>query len=366
MLVPKSPIDLTPEIIRALIATQHPDVGIDDVQIVEVKDSDSIETSSSARIDIAVKYTDGNPQKLPERLIAKLTQSDPGLWYSNLHAMYANELDFYNRLRPELDLEAPAFLGSAMDADGCYILLMEDVRPKGGVVYTVLTEDVTVAHARAVLDTLARLHARFWRSPRFETDLSWVGSQTDSDLEMLMRDLIAQGITSELKLRKFKREILGILGMTEDQLRKGCIAVKEHQDRLPPTILHGDSHLGNMYFLPDMTAGLLDWQLMCRGYPAHDVGYFITVALPVEIRRVEERALLDFYLAKLKQYGAINPPDRETFWLEYRRALIWGVYIGWLTVPAENYGWEHSFVCHLRVVTAFLDHDTRKLVEALY
>ena len=52
-------------------------------------------------------------------------------------------------------------------------------------------------------------------------------------------------------------------------------------------------------------------------------------------------------------------------WLEYKRAAIWGIYIGWLTVPAENYGWEISMVAHLRAATAFLDHDTAALVRQL-
>ncbi|WP_340265613.1 phosphotransferase [Sphingobium mellinum] len=297
--------------------------------------------------------------------MGKLTQSDPSLWYSNLNAMYANELDFYARLRSEVDLEAPIGMGGAMDDSGRYILLMEDVSKRGATFHTVLTEDVTLDHVRAILTTLARLHARYWDSPRFKTDLAWVQTMVSGDLESLMRQLIGDGISSEIRLRKFKREFLGIMGVDEERLRQGSIKMKEHQATLTPTILHGDSHLGNMYFLPDMTGGLLDWQLVAKGYIAHDVGYFITVSLPVDVRRREERALLDFYLEKLKQFGAVNPPDRETLWLEYRRTLIWGVYIGWLTVPEQNYGWEHSVVCHLRVINAFIDHDTMRLVDEL-
>lgn len=365
MLVPQSFDDLTSKTLTNIIATAHPGTRVERVTITDLKDSDSTETSSSALVRMRLDYADGNPSGLPAHLIAKMTQSNPGLWYSNLNAMYANELDFYGKLRRELELEAPIGMGGAMDDAGRYILLLEDVSKRSAKFHTVLTEDVTLDHVRAILDTLARLHARYWNSPRFETDLAWVQTMVSGDLESLMRQLIADGISSEIELHKFKREFLGMMGVDEERLRRGSIKMKEHQATLTPTIVHGDSHLGNMYFLPDMTGGLLDWQLVAKGYIAHDVGYFITVSLPVEVRRREERALLDFYLEKLKEYGAVDAPDRETLWLEYRRTLIWGVYIGWLTVPEQNYGWEHSVVCHLRVVNAFIDHDTMRLVDEL-
>lgn len=357
--------ELTPETLTPIVEAAHPGVRVTEVKVEDLKDSDSLETSSSALVRLSVKYSDGNPGGHPEHLLAKLTQSNPDLWYTHMNAMYANELDFYSKLRPELDLEAPRTMGGAMDENQRYILLLEDVKARGAQFHTVLTEDVTVDHVRSMLDTFARLHARFWKSPRFKTDLAWVQTMVKGDLEDLMRQAIAEGIRIQLGKQKFKREFLGITNVTEERLRHGSIKMKEHQATLPPTILHGDSHLGNMYFLPDLTGGLLDWQLVTKGYLAHDIGYFITVSLPVETRRREERNLLDYYLERLKEHGAIDPPDRETLWLEYRRTLIWGYYIGWLTVPEENYGWEHSVVCHLRVIEAFRDHDTMRLVDEL-
>ena len=37
-------------------------------------------------------------------------------------------------------------------------------------------------------------------------------------------------------------------------------------DKGPQTVLHGDSHPGNIYFR-DGKAGLLDWQVVKRGHP---------------------------------------------------------------------------------------------------
>src|SRR3546814_4086106 len=69
-------------------------------------------------------------------------------------------------------------------------------------------------------------------------------------------------------------------------------AVQRHQSTLPQTLLHGDTHLGNTYLLPGSGGGLLDWQLMVRGYHIHDVNYLITTALPIGERRAQERDLL--------------------------------------------------------------------------
>jgi hypothetical protein len=48
--------------------------------------------------------------------------------------------------------------------------------------------------------------------------------------------------------------------------------------------------------------------------------------------------------------------------VEYRRTLVWGVYIGWLTTPVVNYGWEINVLNHLRLTTAYEDLETAKLV----
>src|SRR3546814_4799515 len=92
------------------------------------------------------------------------------------------------------------------------------------------------------------------------------------------------------------------------------------------TLLHGDTHLGNIYLLPDGRAGLLDWQLVVRGHHMHDVNYIVTTALSIGDRRNHERDLLAYYLDRLKAHGVAAAPDFEESWNEYKRCLVWGVY----------------------------------------
>ena len=67
--------------------------------------------------------------------------------------------------------------------------------------------------------------------------------------------------------------------------------------------------------------------------------YWLT-SLPVEDRRAHERELIAYYADRLREFGVAEPPALESLWTEYRRAAVWCLYIGWLTVPVVNYGWE--------------------------
>src|SRR3546814_19351180 len=92
---------------------------------------------------------------------------------------------------------------------------------------------------------------------------------------------------------------------------------------------------------------------MVRGHHMHDVNYLITTALSIEDRRSHERELLGYYLGRLKAGGVTDAPHFEDAWRDYRRTLVWGVYIGWLTTPVVNYGWEINVLNHLRTTTPF-------------
>ena len=52
-----------------------------------------------------------------------------------------------------------------------------------------------------------------------------------------------------------------------------------------------------------------------------------------------------------------DAPDPDTAFLEYRCAAVWGVYIGWLITPVENYGLEITAANTTRMVAAVQDFD---------
>src|SRR3546814_12822049 len=86
----------------------------------------------------------------------------------------------------------------------------------------------------------------------------------------MMNGVAPTYIQQEIDGENFKRELVQRLRTTGDELLAGVRAVQKHQSTLQQTLLHGDTHLGNTYLLPDGRGGLLDWQLMVRGHHMHN------------------------------------------------------------------------------------------------
>jgi hypothetical protein len=86
----------------------------------------------------------------------------------------------------------------------------------------------------------------------------------------------------------------------------------------PQTLVHGDSHVGNTYALPDGRAGLLDWQVVFSTRGVREISYFVAGALDRGLRRAHERDLIQRYLDGLTAAGVADPPSYEQAWDDYR------------------------------------------------
>jgi hypothetical protein len=357
---PTSVEGITPAYVGGLIAEMHPTARVEAIEIVDAKTYGEQMVSTAGRVVVAVRYGAGSPD-LPTKLVIKLTRAVDTI----MAPFYANEVAFYRRIRQELAIEAPRGFGGAFDPATTYFgLVLEDLTARGAR-FPNVTQPTTPDEIRSLLDTLAALHSRFWQSPRFAGDLGWVETHLEGGVAHLMNDLAPVYIQHEIDTENFKREMVQRLRTTGPALLAGVKAVQRHQSTLPQTLLHGDTHLGNTYLLPDGRGGLLDWQLMVRGHAIHDVSYIIATGLSIADRRAHERDLLAYYCDALGRAGVAKPPAPEDFWREYRRAMVWAVYIGWLTTPVVNYGWEINVLNHLRLTTAYEDHDTGRLIADL-
>ena len=358
---PVSAEGLTPAYLTTLMAGTVPGVRVDSVAIAGAKTYGEQMVSTAGRVMVEVTYAAGSPAALPERLVLKLARGVDTI----MAPFYANEVAFYAKLRPELTIEAPRCFGADFDAETTrFCIVLEDLTARGAH-FPNVTQRTGPQDVRALLDTIASLHASFWNSPRFGGDLHWVQTHLAGGVAELMNGAATHYIQHEIETENFKREMVQRLRTTGAELLAGVRAVQRHQSRLPQTLLHGDMHLGNSYKLSDGTGGLLDWQLTVRGHCMHDVHYIIATGLSIEDRRAHERDLLRYYLDALARHGVANVPSFEDSWTEYRRALVWAVYIGWLTTPVVNYGWEINVLNHLRLMTAYEDLETARAVKAL-
>jgi len=367
--LPTDPKDLSVDILNALIHEQNPKISIVNFEVTESHVVGGGQASSAGRIVIKPTYAKSSPPNLPVQIVAKVA-NNPGTDGSKERSgnpLYANEAKIYTQLRPSTFLEAPFAFGGAYDSkSNTLLLLLEDLRERGAK-FTNVTTPVNVKTIQSLLDQLAGLHARYWDGPELNSTLNWMARHTKGNLYNLFNtpEIVPRHVRHQIQTEQFKREMVQRLHTTVDELFERLQKVQLHQAQLPQTVCHGDTHIGNTYTLPGDKGGLLDWQLASQGFALHDVSYVIATGLSIEDRRVHERALLDYYREQLLAKGVKSPPSQTEFWAEYCRAMVWCVYIGWLTTPVINYGWNITVMNHLRVMTAYEDLETSKLIDAL-
>jgi hypothetical protein len=349
---PSTVDEITPALLTAVLAEGHPGVEVSHVRVLATSEHGDGHASTADRILLALDYAPGRDGGLPSQMLVKTFLGHP-------HApavMYRTEVRFYRDIRPELAIEAPrAFAGVADDATGQFGLLMEDLTLRGARFPNALTSPglATVTH---LVETLAELHAHFWSSPRFRSDLAWVATPCAGGMADVFKTFGLDLVRKQLEF-DFKAELLRPLGRPIERLWADLWRLQSILETEPVTLLHGDPHIGNTYVLPDGRGGLLDWQLMVRGRWAHDLTYLIVTGLTPEDRRTHERSILARYLDALARRG-VEAPDAEAAWLLYRQSVVWGLVIGWLITPPRNYGEAITAANLTRLVAAAQDLET--------
>jgi hypothetical protein len=233
-----------------------------------------------------------------------------GLW------MATNEVKFYLTARPTLPDIAPAAYVAQSGHGARFMLVLEDLVAKRATPFTI-ADSCTLSHAEAMMDTLAQLHAKFWSSPRLQTDLAWAAGMTGRTGFPLLAFAFRR--TRGKFLADADKRELG--PSTRRMLRLATdndLDLYRMWETGPQTLVHGDSHVGNSFAFADGRAGLLDWQVVFRTRGTREVVYFLTGALDIEARREHEQRLLQRYLDGLHAAGVPVPPTFEEAWEDYR------------------------------------------------
>ncbi len=368
--LPTRPENLSVDALNRVIEANTPGASLTDFEIVESHLWGEGQASSAGRMIIEPQYSPSSPEGLPKRLVVKVAKSAPGekteTGGSGSGQLYENEVNVYTQLRPAEFMIAPVTLGGTFDPrTKTFMLLLEDLRDREAVFPSVKTE-ISMAQMQSMIDQYASLHARFWNHPEFGRSLGWLEDHTRGAIHDLFTSKQVAGFAEyQVATTQFKKEMLERMSVTPKELHEQFQRVQAHQSTLPQTLCHGDAHIGNAYLLPNDQAGLLDWQLSARGYCMHDISYIITTGLSVAERRAHERELLEYYREQLLANGVKGVPSLDELWLEYRRAMVWNLYIGWLITPVVNYGWDITVMAVLRTMTAYEDHETQKAVASL-
>jgi aminoglycoside/choline kinase family phosphotransferase len=191
-----------------------------------------------------------------------------------------------------------SYYGDVNLETGEFVLLLEDLAPAVpfDIVQGVLPDD-----ARTVVRDLARHHAQWWESAKFDR-YDWIlpfNAQAEGAEEKYQAafpifldkvgDLLPDGI-AELGARLLDR----------------IVWVKSRIAAPPITFLHGDFHPNNLLLDgkgDESRLAVVDWQMCSVGQGTRDLMYFITSALLPEHREAHESELLELYHTELVSNG---------------------------------------------------------------
>ena len=321
------------------------------VKTVRIIDAHS---GTTGRAMLQVDYAEA--VQLPHRFFVKLPPTDE-LQRAFVHStgMGRRETLFYQQLSAEVPLRVPHCYYAASDDSGeQYIMLLEDLEDSGCTFDNASTR-YSLEYTRQVLASFARLHARYWVSPRFDSDLTWVQPPVQHD--------IAQTLVSQA-LQTHGGDMPPVFTAMADLYLQHADAIHRLWDQGDATLIHGDVHDGNLFFDGD-SPGFLDWALVARGPAMRDVGYFLAGTLSPEDQSAHNRTLISYYREQLSANGAAAPSPK-TLWQQYQwhAAYVW---VGATATLAMGDAWQPTgYVLKTleRLHQALVELDTVNAIRA--
>ena len=296
---PTTADDVTADWLSTALADRHPGVDVAGVEVLERHEV----TNAHARLRVTYR----TPAGAPERLFCKLPPNDDRRERILATGMGHREARFYAELAPSVGMRVPAAHVALTDDDGMFAILLEDL-VSGGCEVSDGSWAIPVDAAAGAIEDLAELHVRYADPAVRAAAAPWVpvSRPTQGYAEPMLR----HGIEHH-----------------RERLTDSFVAISElyfaHHDDLqrlwhegPPTIIHGDPHLGNL-FLDDGRVGFLDWGIINVNTPMRDISYFMTMAMSVEDRRANERDLLRFYL-DLRAAAGLTDITFDDAWRAHR------------------------------------------------
>lgn len=284
--VPRTPTDIDAAAFREI-------TGRSDVTAVHTEAVDH-GTALRARLRIV-----GDPD-LPQSAFVKLTPVRPAeMMFNRLMGLAHNEAELFRLLSAELSDVMPRGYGSASDRRrGRAIVIMEDLSDRGAE-FVPLATGCTAAQAVAVAKTFGNLHRQFWMSDRLLIgDLAGFSPKSSRTTRI--------GPRSWHLLRTIPRSYDDIVppDMRADarMLIKNRWLIARLLQTYPFSLVHGDTHLGNICFVGAQPV-LFDWQLAACGPVVKDLSYFACTSIDPETRRGIDEELVRSYIAALNADG---------------------------------------------------------------
>jgi len=329
---------LSREWLNAALGTRFPGVDVSRVEPGPVVSR--LSTNARFRIECA----GGVPDGLPRDLCVKGYFGDLGRL---ARPAGVPEAAFYRELAEWTQVRTLPCVYAAVDPETqANVVITEDVVAAGGSFLDPLSA-YTPDQLAESLEQLARLHAATWLHPSFSTT-PWLASRLQivtqvrgvPEIRANFEGPIGAGVPASVRdaerLYAAYRKLAGIAASAA-----------------PWAVIHGDTHVGNLFLDREGRPSLVDWQLVQRGPWALDVGYHIASTLGVEERRRSERDLLRHYLDRLASHG-VEAPGEDEAWSALRLGFVHGFYLWAITKQVDP---PITTALLERMGNAVADHD---------
>jgi hypothetical protein len=350
------PLPLLPEQVDARWLTAalrqlRPGVTVTSASVVDVL------CGTSTKIRVRASYAGADSEGLPHTLIVKggFEPHSP-----KMAAMYANEVRFYADIQPFIPMPSPICYLAGSDPDSHQsIVIMEDLR-RPGLVFCDPRRPQSFEQVARRMDAMAAYHAATWESVEFEPGGRWADIESRFDgwgLDYMRRYLVADVWAHYMASPRGAATSVTL--HDREWMEHALTTIGDIQRVQPRCMIHGDTHLGNLYICEDGSPGFFDAQVARTAWH-HEVSYHIVCALDLADRATWEVALLDRYLTALSGHG-VAAPDFDSAWLDYRRSIAWGLFV-FLTNEVKFQTESVNTAYAARFSQAALDHGIKRLL----
>jgi hypothetical protein len=279
-----------------------------------------------------------------------------------LAQMHEREVLGYRDVYPHAPLPSPACYFAEYDGERRQgIVIMDDLTTRG-VEFCHATRPHSHEQVARRLACLARFHAASWSSQELQAGGRWGHLP---DFWPVMQNFVDHVLAPEA-WHDFIASPRGAATSVRFHDREWMVEAMEKVKRycagLAQAVLHGDTHLGNLYLEADGTPGFLD-TLASKGPPLLEVSYHVSAALDAADRRQSERALVQHYLDEAERAGAPVPDFAEAMH-QYGVFLLYGHFI-WITTRSHYQPEAVNTANAARVSAAMIDHRTYDLIAEL-
>ncbi|MAC57854.1 MAG: hypothetical protein CMH85_06180 [Novosphingobium sp.] len=277
--------------------------------------------------------------------------------------MHANEVHAYADVAPHSPLRQPRTWFAGFDADAKQgIVIMEDLVARG-VTFLHPQQPRPPEEVARRLEMLAKHHAMTLGRPEDmapDGRFAWAGDLIDGFYrygETILTPPVWEGFVNSARGAAASTRFHGL-----DWFLNTLGKLSRFGKAVPRALLHGDTHLGNLYIDTDGEPGFFDSQPHLGPVMA-EVAYHVTGALDMADRRIHERDLVAHYRTALEGEGHTLPP-LEDLMRQYAAFLAFGYAI--FLVNASDFQPEAINTAYTaRFSSAMLDNDTLGVLAGL-